>query len=522
MTAGAARGAPGGAVLLVSVQENVDVVGLKYVHAALRAAGFSSTLLCLPGGAPADAAARARVAAFARERRPLFVGVSLMAVEFEAARTATALLREATGAPVVWGGSHPTLDPEVCLAHADLVLVGEGEGAAVALARTLAGGGATDDAPNLVRRGPDGALRRNPLLPLVEDLDELPAIAHLPPAAFVLDRGRVVPLDGRQLRRHGHYGGAVYSVISSRGCPFRCTYCCNDRLSALYGARRIRRRSVTAVVAEIEAAVHAHPGIRMVNFHDDSFLTNRAEELRRFAEEYRARVGRPFLAKSVPRRVDRDALLALKAAGLAWINIGLQSGSDRICQEVYARSAGRDDFLRAAAVVREAGVAAWYDVILDNPFETDEDRLETIETLARTPRPFYPKLFSLALYPGTALRERAEQEGLAVEDARTKDYARYGRHPLNDLTRLSAFLPPRWTARLVRRYRAAGGNAPAFRRELAAARIVSGLLIEPLTYWRLARLSRHGSIPKALASLPLYAGDGLRRYLHQFRATGRR
>ncbi len=498
-------------VLLISVQEDLEVLGLKYVHAALLAAGFRSKLLFLPGGLGGHRTARSEVAAFARRAAPLFAGISAMAVEADAAREVTALLREVLRVPIVWGGIHPTVAPADCLGDADLVCRGEGERAAVALAETLEAGGDPRSVANLAYLGPDGVVVSNPLNPLECDLDALASIDHLPHSSFVLDRGRVAPLTRALLRRYSRYGGSVLSVLTSRGCPFGCTYCCNRRLTELYGTRRIRRRGNELVIAELTRALRRHPEIKFVHFHDDSFLTARMSGLEHFCRLYAARVRRPFFAKAVPSEVTPRALAALKAAGIAWLNIGLQSGSDRVLREVYERNTTRADFLRAAAQVKAAGIAPWYDVILDNPFETDDDRLATALTLARTPGPFYLKLFSLALYPGTTLHERAAAQGVAIEDARRKDYSVYSPDRLNTLIRLAAFLPSEWTTRLVRQHRN-GGHGVTSGLALLAARIVSAAFIEPAVYWRLARLSRRGSVTAALASLPVYARDGLRRF----------
>jgi anaerobic magnesium-protoporphyrin IX monomethyl ester cyclase len=516
MRAEGGAGAP--AVLLVSVQADVDVIGLKYLHATLRRAGYRSHLLFLPGGLRGHDT-RAAVAEFARQVRPLFVGVSVMAVEEEAARAVSDLLRATLGVPIVWGGIHPTVAPADCLSHADLVCRGEGERTVVELAAALRAGRDPRALANLAYLGADGAVVLNPLHPLAEDLDALPAIEHLPENSFVLDGAAVVPLDRRRLRRFSRYRGAVLSVITSRGCPFGCAYCCNERLAALYGRRRVRRRDSEKVIDEIVAELRAHPAIAFVHFHDDSFLTGRAGAIDQFCRSYETRVGRPFFAKGIPTEIRPATLAALRAAGIAWLNVGLQSGSDRISQEIYERHSTRADFLRAAALIKEARIAPWYDVILDNPFETDRDRAATIETLARTPGPFYPKFFSLTFYPGTKLHARAIAQGLPVADARRKDYAVYQPTRLNALTRLAAFLPPSWTEWLLERH-LKGADGLGFEVAFWAARLLSGAVIEPVTYWRLALLSRQGAVWPALASLPVYAADGLSRYLQQLAREG--
>ena len=100
------------------------------------------------------------------------------------------------------------------------------------------------------------------------------------------------------------------------------------------------------------------------------------------------------------------------------IMMGLQSGSDRVNKEVYNRPITSETFLNAARLVKSLGVDAYYDIILDNPYETEEDVLKTLDVILRAPKPFQLQLFSLCLYQGTQLHERAKKDGLLFMDPR--------------------------------------------------------------------------------------------------------
>ena len=67
--------------------------------------------------------------------------------------------------------------------------------------------------------------------------------------------------------------------------------------------------------------------------------------------------------------------------------MGLQSGSDRVCREVYQRKSLPSDFMKSARLIKEAGIAAYYDVIMDNPFKATT-RLATAEAILDIPDPF--------------------------------------------------------------------------------------------------------------------------------------
>ena len=121
-------------VLLVSLQRDLDIIGLKALHHFLLDKGQNSYLLYLPE-LDADApGAIANLKAFVSDLSPGVIGLSLMMSEFEAAKTIAPWLKAwCPDAPMVWGGIHPTTAPEMCLDYADYVCIGEGEHTMVAI-----------------------------------------------------------------------------------------------------------------------------------------------------------------------------------------------------------------------------------------------------------------------------------------------------------------------------------------------------------------------------------------------------
>ncbi|MFZ5563963.1 MAG: B12-binding domain-containing radical SAM protein [Thermodesulfobacteriota bacterium] len=502
--------------LLISLQVDLDTIGLKQLHAVLRDQGFSSLLLYLPCFHHADNMLLERIIRFVADRAPGFVGISLMSHEYFGAVALTRRLKQAfADMPVIWGGVHPTIAPEMCLDHADYVCVGEGEHAVTAMARAFREQQGVEHIPNLCYRR-EGRIVRNALEPAIEDLDGLPACEHLPKAAYIAHRKKIIPLDRSQLKRYGRWRGTVYSTMGSRGCPFSCAYCCNDFFSRLYDARKIRRRSVSSLMAELARAVADHPGLSYINFQDDCFLACSDAYLDEFCEAYRRDVAIPFVVRCIPAFVNADRLKKLKDAGLAWISLGLQSGSNRVLADVYNRRSTAEQFLAAARLVHAAGIAAYYDVILDNPLESDEDRYKTIDVLTAAPRPYFLQLFSLALYPGTELYRRITSDCPERANAYLKkNYYHYKHTDANRMIRLSGYLP----AVLMRRMVAYGKSRPRsaeFRLALITAGLLSTLVLEPLAYFRVIQMSQNGSVKKTLKQIPVFFRVGFSRYVKQF------
>ena len=106
--------------------------------------------------------------------------------------------------------------------------------------------------------------------------------------------------------------------------------------------------------------------------------------------------------------------------------MGIQSGSQRTL-DLYRRPFSNEQVQQAAALLNrysDSIPAPQYDMILDNPWETEEDLADGLRLLSRLPVPFHLQLFSLSLYPGTELQEKAEDEGLPQGQTGFKEYRR--------------------------------------------------------------------------------------------------
>lgn len=502
-------------VLLISLQEDLDVIGLRSLHYQLLKNGFASHMLFVPDFS--RAAMSSAVCSLVDKLSPSFIGISLMSVEYERAKQITHVLKtHRPSVPVLWGGIHPTIAPETCLDHADFVCIGEGERFIVEFADATASGTNPEALRNLCFRN-NGQVIRNSLHPLIADLSELPSGDHVPRSSFVLHKGAVTSMNIKTFRKYARYSGITYSVMSSRGCPFSCTYCCNNALATIYGSRKVRFRSITAVIDDLKEAVSQYPFIEYINFQDDCFLARTDEEMERFCHLYAVEIRRPFIARCIPTFITKQKIESLQSAGLAWISLGLQSGSDHACREIYGRRSDKRDFLAAAKAVKDQNLAALYDVILDNPFETDEDRMETVLTLMETPKPFYTQFFSLSFYPGTELRRRAIEEGLIEgNEYLSEDYFLCGNTTMNNLIRLATFIPSAWMRFLLALYRRKSTSL-WFRLNVAVARIFAIAFAEPLTSLTVIKLSQKNKLGATIRVLPYYMKQGLSRFCKQFK-----
>ncbi len=379
-----------------------------------------------------------------RDFRPDLIGFSLTSQLLRPAAEVTAELRRHFDAPVIWGGAGPTLEPDRCLQSADLVCVGEGEQAIVELAERIDRGASLTTVPG-VWATVDGQTIKNPAAPLV-DLEGI--------AVPDFELARTVYINGDHIR-HNLYPpnlGLEYAIMTTRGCPFSCSFCIESVYQDMFGKKgSLRRRSVDVVIKELVEAKRTLP-IKSVMFYDDVFTTH-PRWLREFAPRYKEEVGLPFWCYTYPTTTHKDDLLLLKDAGLASVTMGIQSGSEEILKENFNRPVARQKAIEAAQLIVDTGIVGFFDLITRVQFETERHCRETFEFLCDLPREMKTVCFgNMTLFPGYGYTQQVEdqQRSLSLSD---RDYRYY--HKLYFLTRTQV---PRWltrkigTLRLVRRF----------------------------------------------------------------------
>ncbi len=353
----------------------------------------------------------ANLSAVLQDRNVDLVGLSVRASAFiDIAVHMTERIRRDVGVPIIWGGIHATSVPDECIQAADAVCVGEAEQAlAQFVDRFAAERRVPEDIPNFWVRTEHGVVR-NEVAPLCTDLDSLPfKDYHSHEDKFYLDGHRVKRGDpGRNDR--------MYLIMASRGCLYsRCSFCINTMLNKVYpGGYRYRRRSVANVIDELVYAKKHLPKLKRIRFDDEIFPLDR-DWVDEFCEAYAARVGLPFECHLHPTFYSERNLRKLKAVGLDSVAIGVET-SERVARTWYNRKETTEDVLKAASVLHRLRLKACYQVIMDDPVATEEDRRRLFDLLLQIPRPYELYLFSLTLYPGTDLTTRFLKEGLATAD----------------------------------------------------------------------------------------------------------
>ncbi len=470
--------------------------GLANLSACLKARGHETRLVNLNENLP-PVATPADVYALVREWEPGLVAFSCLSQQYREGLAVARFLRESARRdgvalpPIVVGGIHPTMVPLDVMRDGvwDHVGVGECEEALVELAESIERAERRDDVQNFLSwkggvRPPfagvaeaDAGTRIDELV-LHNPVRDFPALETLPMPDFELfDTQRILD------NKHGWMG-----LLTSRGCPYRCTYCLNHKIVDRYradleksasGIGFFRFRPPALVVEEMRSLVERYEGIGTFILDDDLFTQNveHALEICKAYEE--SGIGLPLVVNAHVKRLDPRVAAALARAGCRILKLGIESGSRRVRYGVLQRPMSDDDILSTIAFAEGYGLHTSGFVMIGLPTETREERLETVDLLARSGiGRFRTSLFFP--FPGTEGHRLAVEKGYVREEAMSSltDFTNSSCLDFGDeenlfIEKLAACMPWFVNARMAR-YRdapAADRYAPLVERVVAMDRV---------------------------------------------------
>jgi anaerobic magnesium-protoporphyrin IX monomethyl ester cyclase len=195
------------------------------------------------------------------------------------------------------------------------------------------------------------------------------------------------------------YGFAVTTVMSTRGCPYRCEFCSNVVFGGSY-----RSQSAENVVDEIEKVLEL--GYDRVAFADDLFTLKKARVLEICAQIHHRKLRFSWECLARVDAVDRELALEMKEAGCTRIYFGVESGNDHIL-ELMEKKITPEQARQAVEVCRKAGLEVGAFFILYYPGETDETTINTLRFATSLPLD-YLGLTMPYILPGTSLYERVK------------------------------------------------------------------------------------------------------------------
>lgn len=323
------------------------------------------------------------------------VGISGDTSRQKAALEIARLVKAQSNCKVVMGGYHATFEDEECLANGDVdyVVRGEGEGAFLTLVNCLE---AKDDPQRVpgISYQKDGLLWRTADTPPVADLEYLPLPAR---DLLPMKKYRFAHLQGRPLT----------TLVTSRGCPYNCSFCSSSQ----FAGRRWRKRSPQAIVDEIEHVVKNY-GYQAVAFMDDNFTLDPRRVIAVCREIRRRGLDVFWWCFSRVETVAKNEFLVeeMVKAGAKMVFLGLESASEAVLKS-YGKGFTVDIAARAVELLRKYGIRVWGSFIIGGLEETKEAIKETI-AYARWLNPDIAEFSILTPFPGTKLFQKAKEEAL--------------------------------------------------------------------------------------------------------------
>jgi radical SAM superfamily enzyme YgiQ (UPF0313 family) len=296
-------------------------------------------------------------------------------------------------AKVVLGGPHATfMDKEILNQEpaVDVIVRGEGEQTLLELSKQMVNSESLDKVDGITFRK-NGQIIQMPNRPYIKNLDELPFPAY-----------KYFPLKQYKL-----FGKMFFPVITSRGCPYQCSFCTTSRILG----KEYRARSPKNIVNELELLKNEYEA-DAYTFYDDT-LTLDKKRIFEICDEIKSRkIDIPWDCQTRVDQVSKEILAKMRETNCQQVFFGAESGCQAILDAVKKRTTVEQNE-KAIKMAKEAGLFVSISIIVGYPGETPEMLKQTLDFIRRA-EPDDVYLCVATPYPGTELRRLVEEMGLKM------------------------------------------------------------------------------------------------------------
>jgi len=301
-------------------------------------------------------------------------------------------------AKIVFGGIHVSSVPEIVIANEfiDYIVIGEGEIAFPEIIKHIEKGASSEPIVNTWYRSKDNIIIKGRQTGFIQDLDSLP---HFDNEIWK----ETFPLK------------AYYLTMTSRGCPYNCSYCFNHFFKDLPEEKSnyIRRRSVKHVMEELIAYKEKYK-IKIIEFWDDIFIFDK-KWLKEFLETYKREISIPFKCYIHVNLFDEDVAIQLKDAGCKWVDFGIQNINEDYRKKYLKRNETNADIIKALHILKKHKIVSFADYIIGLPGDTiehyEEARLFFIENMPDIIEPYW-----MSYHPQTEIIEKGFEHNILNDE----------------------------------------------------------------------------------------------------------
>ncbi|MFK5969464.1 MAG: radical SAM protein [Candidatus Marithrix sp.] len=309
------------------------------------------------------------------------------------------------------GGPYTTFFPnfiEEC-GHIDIICVGEGDEAILELADAIDKKIGFTKIQNLIVKTKDNKIVKNPLRPLIKDLDQLPFC------------------DREIYDKYKYFNEMPFTnIMAIRGCPYKCTFCFNHSYNKLYNEFKFRLRSPKNVINEVKQILKKRD-IKMLMFTDSTFNLDVNWCIDFFAL-YKKELNVPFTINLAVNACKERVIEAIADTGCCqFVRMGIESGSEKIRKDVMKKNFTNKRLMEVTKILQKNNIDYVTYWIFGVPFETKEDAIETIK-IARQTNSNGMDCFLFRPYRGLDITSMALENNFITEQDLRNIEESYGHH----------------------------------------------------------------------------------------------
>jgi radical SAM superfamily enzyme YgiQ (UPF0313 family) len=304
---------------------------------------------------------------------------------------------------------HVTINPQLLTeSQFDVFCVGEGEKPFLEMVTRIENNESIDTIKNLWIKK-DDKIVRNPTREYICNLDILPFPDRMMWQKWIKNKN------------------SPHTIIIGRGCPFQCTYCCNHALNKVATGQYVRFRSPENIILEIKSILSDFPDTERIYFEAEAinvniqYLSELCEKLQEFNKVCKKTIMYGANIRIIPSQNYNNIFKMFLMSNIYFINIGLESGSERIKKDIMKRSYTNENIISIMKAAKKYRLHTNLYVMIGLPTETNDDIKKTME-LTRGLEPDNVQINIFFPYPGTDLYNYCLENNLISKNL--KDHGR--------------------------------------------------------------------------------------------------